>query len=258
MSDLEELAGWGRFPRLPCRVARPADQAGVAEALATGPAIARGMGRAYGDSALGPGTVVDMRAQNRFLDFDAETGLVTVEAGVVLADVIATFLPRGWFPPVTPGTKFVSIGGMIASDVHGKNHHRDGSFGAFVAWLDLMGPDGTVRRCSPQENAELFAHTVGGMGLTGVILRAAFRLRRVESAWIRQEMVVCPDLDAAMAAFEAHGERTYSVAWIDCLASGAALGRSLLMLGEHAVAADLDGDKARAPFEVPRKGRKKV
>jgi decaprenylphospho-beta-D-ribofuranose 2-oxidase len=199
-----------------------------------------------------------MTAFNHMLAFDPASGLLTVEAGVVLGDIIDVFLPRGWFPPVTPGTKFVTVGGMIAADVHGKNHHKHGSFGNFVAWIDLLGPDGTLRRCSPLENSTLFGWTIGGMGLTGIILRAAFQLQPVESGWIRMQTVAAPGLDQAMAAFEDAAEWTYSVAWIDCLAAGGNLGRSLLMLGEHARKDELDGARGSAPFATPARRKLRV
>ncbi len=250
MSVARPLSGWGRMPVLHCRVETPRDESEAAALVAEGPLIARGAGRAYGDAALNPARTLSTARLNRMLAFDPETGLLTAEAGVVLGDVVTSFLPRGWFPPVTPGTRFVTLGGMIAADVHGKNHHVAGGFGAHVEWLDLLTAEG-VTRCSRGENAELFAATVGGMGLTGVILRAAFRLIPVETGWIRQRTVVAPDLDAAMAAFEAAEDATYSVAWIDCLASGRELGRSLVMVGEHAGAGEL-GDRPAMP---PRRKR---
>lgn len=254
------LSGWGRYPRADCAVVRPGSAQAVAHAVAeaSGQLIARGNGRAYGDSALNPDLTLDMRGLDRILDFDAETGQVVAEAGVLLADLIETFLPRGWFPAVTPGTKFVSIGGAIASDVHGKNHHKEGSFGSFVDWIDVLGADGVVRRASRSEESELFAWTVGGMGLTGVILRAALCLARVESGWIRQRMLPAPDLATAMELFEQAQDATYSVGWIDCLASGDARGRSLVMVGEHATLAEL-GDKERADRWVQKaRGKKSV
>ena len=179
-----------------------------------------------------------MRRFDRMIAFDPASGQLVAEAGVLLADVIAAFLPRGWFPLVLPGTKFVTLGGAIAADVHGKNHHRDGSFRACVDWLEVMGPEGEVRRCSRQEDPALFDHTLGGMGLTGIVLRAALRLRPVETGWIRQTTVAAPSLAATMAALEA-AEATYSAAWIDGFATGAGLGRGLVMLGEHTLRADL-------------------
>ncbi|WP_136636575.1 FAD-binding oxidoreductase [Pseudooceanicola onchidii] len=250
-----DVSGWGRFPRIEAEVARPRDEASLRDLLGRGPVIARGNGRSYGDSAAQPKGTVDMRGFARMLEFDATTGVLTAEAGVILGDVIAAFLPRGWFPPVTPGTKFVTLGGMIAADVHGKNHRRDGSFGRHLAWVDVMGPDGTVTRAAPGD--ELFAMTVGGMGLTGVILRCAVRLMPVTTGWIRQEMHVTPDLDAAMQVFEA-AQSQYAVAWFDCLGRGASLGRSLVMLGDHAAVADLPAARQARPFEVPLRRRKSV
>lgn len=244
------LSGWGRFPRRDAQVVAPRDAAGVAQALAQGPAIARGLGRAYGDAALA-GRVIDLSGMDRFLAFDPEAGVLVAEAGLSLAAIIEALLPRGWFPAVTPGTRFVTLGGAIAADVHGKNHHRDGSFGAFVDWIDVMGADGTVSRASRTENADLFHWTLGGMGLTGVILRAAIRLRRVQTGWLRQRTIPAPTLDDALAAFEGGMDATYSVAWIDALAGGAHLGRSLVMLGEHAGLADLPARARRAPFATP-------
>lgn len=252
------MAGWGRFPRQLCQVHAPADEQAIRALLAEGPRIARGNGRGYGDCAMQRNATIDMRGFRRMLAFEEESGQLVVEAGVLLADVIATFLPRGWFPPVTPGTKFVTIGGMVAADVHGKNHHRDGTFGRFVDWIDLMTEGGEIVRCSPQEHAALFAWTIGGMGLTGIILRVAFRLRRVESAYIRQTTLPARDLDEVMALFEANEAASYSVAWIDCLSTGAATGRSALMLGEHAVPDDLSRARRAAPFHAPRKRLRKV
>jgi decaprenylphospho-beta-D-ribofuranose 2-oxidase len=245
------LEGWGRHPRAECRVLRPRDEAGLRRALAEGPAIARGNGRAYGDSALQPRCTLDMRGFDRMLDFDPASGRLTAEAGVILGDVIAAFLPRGWFPAITPGTKFVSLGGMLAADVHGKNHHRDGSMRACVDWVEVMGPDGRVTRLTP--GSEGFDWTLGGMGLTGVILRSAIRLARVETGWIRQTTIPAADLDAVMEGFEASAGAHYSVAWIDCLSPAPALGRSLLMLGEHAMRDELAPAQRAAPFAVPRR-----
>lgn len=253
-----ELSGWARYPRARCRVVRPRTEQDVRTALAEGPVIARGMGRAYGDSALGPGATLDMRGFDRMLGFDARSGVLTAEAGVLLSDVIACFLPRGWFPAVTPGTKHVTIGGMIAADVHGKNHHLDGSAGEKVDWLDLMTADGAVLRCSPTENSALFDWTLGGMGLTGIVLRAAVRLRPVETGWMRQRTVRAASLDAAMAVFEAENDATYSVAWIDCLARGAQLGRSLVFLGEHARLDELDAARRAQCFPPARRRRASI
>ena len=227
-----KLSGWGRYPALDCRVERLhgwRDLPGLIER--GGSLIARGNGRSYGDAALNPDLTLSMLAMNRMLAFDTETGLLTCEAGVLLADILTTFVPRGWFPPVVPGTKFVTVGGMIAADVHGKNHHRDGTFGAHVQSLTLATADGEMRECSRTENANLFRATIGGMGLTGVILAASFRLRPIETAFVTEETLATRNLDEAMALFEESGDWPYSVAWIDCLARGAKLGRALLTRG---------------------------
>jgi len=254
-----KLAGWGRYPVLEARVHRPRSMDALRELVLSEPnMIARGNGRAYGDSAINRSATIETRYLNRMIAFDPASGQLVAEAGVLLGDIITAFLPRGWFPMVTPGTKFVTLGGAIAADVHGKNHHRDGSFRSCVDWIEVIGPDGQIRRCSQQDETTLFDHTLGGMGLTGIILRAAIRLRPVESAWIRQSTIATPNLKAAMAAFEAAQGTTYSVAWIDCLGTGADLGRSLVMLGEHAARADLSPGQARAPFQIKSKRKASV
>lgn len=250
------LSGWGRYPRLDVKLVPVREESDVLAQIARGPLIARGNGRAYGDSALNPSSTLDMRLFNRMLAFDPASGLLVGEGGLLLADVLASFLPRGWFPYVTPGTKFVTLGGMVATDVHGKNHHRDGGIGNFVDWIDLACADGAVRRCSRTQNADLFAWTIGGMGLTGVILRAAIRLRPVQTGWIRQTLVPVTDLAGAMDAFDKAQAATYSVAWIDCYSTGARRGRSIVMLGEHASLDDLPEDKREARFAMA--GRRKV
>ena len=227
-----ELSGWGRYPVLDCQVARLRRGDELGDLLARNRTlIARGNGRAYGDAALNPGLTLSMLAMDRLQAFDPDTGLLTCQAGVRLSDILATFVPRGWFPAVVPGTELVTVGGMIAADVHGKNHHRDGSFGAHVESLTLATGDGETRRCSRSENPDLFRATLGGMGLTGVILSASFRLRPVDSAFILAETIATRDLDDTLALFEGSGDRPYSVAWIDCLARGAKLGRSLVSRG---------------------------
>lgn len=257
MSRTETLSGWGRWPRQPCRISAPAEPNQVHTVL--GPsAIARGLGRAYGDCAMNEHGTVFTRRLDRMLEFDAGSGVLTAEAGVSLAGIIEVFLPRGYFPPVVPGTRYVSTGGAIAADVHGKNHHVSGSFGDHVVWIDLLCGDGLVRRCSPDEHGDLFHATLGGMGLTGIVLRAAVRLMPVETGWVRQRTIVATDLDEAIAAFEANLASTYSVAWIDCMARGAARGRSLVVLGEHARSHELPPATAADPFRTPRRTARRI
>ena len=227
------VSGWGRFPVVDSDVLRPRSFAAVGEAVSSG-TVARGNGRAYGDAAIGAVRTVAMTGFDRVRSFDPVTGRIRLEAGVLLSDLIDTFGPRGFLPFVVPGTRFVSVGGAIAADVHGKNHHCEGGFGRYVDSLLLRTGQGEVIEASREQNADAFFATVGGMGLTGIILEATLRLRRVETGWIRERVISASDLDAAMRALEASDEATYSVAWIDCVARGRDLGRSLIYLGEHA------------------------
>lgn len=253
------LSGWGRYPVVETDLKAPESIDQVVAQVRSGiPLIARGNGRAYGDPAIGDTMTMSMLKLNKIIAFDEHEGLLVCEAGALLRDVLDTFVPRGWFPPITPGTKFVTLGGMIACDVHGKNHHRDGSFGQHVIWLDLVSGDGSIVRCSPQENRELFASTIGGMGLTGVIVRCCIRMVRIETAYIRQRCVTANNLASVLEGFESSGDWTYSVAWIDCLARGGQLGRSVLYLGEHAKVQDLPLSKRAAPLHPKRKLRLSV
>lgn len=252
------LSGWGRYPVQHCRVhACPEPDAAVPAIDGAASLIARGNGRAYGDAALNPTRTLSMLASDRLTRFDPADGLLTCEAGVLLSDILRVFVPRGWFPPVVPGTKLVSVGGMIAADVHGKNHHVDGSFGAHVTDLDLATPDGVVT-CSPAANAELFRATVGGMGLTGVILRASFRLVPIETAYMSGETRAAGDLETAMALLAESDTWPYTVAWIDCLATGAVRGRSLIYRGRHATHADLPRGWRETPRPVHAEGGVRV
>ena len=156
---------------------------------------------------------------------------MTCEAGLLLDDILQTFMPRGWFPPVVPGTRFVTVGGLIAADVHGKNHHHDGTFGAHVESLTLAAAGGEILECSRTTNPDLLRATIGGMGLTGVILSATFRLKPIETAYVMQEVLPARDLDEAMTLFEQSRDWPYSVAWIDTQRRGRALGRALLVRG---------------------------
>lgn len=240
------ISGWGRYPVIDGPLVSPADtaEAAAAAGLMDG-AIPRGNGRSYGDAALGAALTIAGRRLDRFIAFDGANGTLVCEGGVLLSDIIDALLLRGWFVAVTPGTRFVTVGGMIAADVHGKNHHGAGSFCDHVEWLDLAIGD-AVLRCSRIEHADLFAATCGGMGLTGLILRAAFRLRPVPSASIRQQGIRARNLDAAIEVFETTLDWTYSVAWIDCLAGGDHLGRSVVLLGEHAEVDELPDPAIRA------------
>ncbi len=231
-----ELSGWGQYPRIDSEVLYPLDPKDVLRRLrstAQGPLIARGLGRSYGDSALSA-RVVSTRYLHHLLSFDESTGVLRCAAGVSLADILSVFVPRGWFPPVTPGTKFVTVGGAIASDIHGKNHHRDGSFSDHVRCLTIATVSDGIVSCSREQRPELFHATCGGMGLTGVILDATFGLKPVKSAYIDVTLLKADTLEEAVELFRLHHEVAYSVAWMDCVSPGGSRGRCVVMLGEHA------------------------
>ncbi|HEX4923763.1 MAG TPA: FAD-binding oxidoreductase, partial [Bdellovibrionales bacterium] len=196
----------------------------------------RGLGRSYGDSCLTEGgELILTRGLDRFLHFEADTGLLRCEAGVTIETILEVFLPRGWFPPVVPGTKFVTVGGAIANDIHGKNHHKEGSFGHHVTRFQLLRSDGNRPICSASENPELFRATIGGLGLTGLIQWAEFRLMRVPGPWIRAETIRYRNLDEFFdLSQESAATWPYIVAWVDCLARGDQLGRGLFTRGDNA------------------------
>ncbi len=256
------LSGWGRYPVCESEVFRPEKLAELRSVVIsnTRTLIPRGAGRAYGDAALNADSrVLDVERMNRMLAFDAQTGVLRCEAGVTIAEILDVFLPRGFFPPVTPGTRYVTLGGSIAADVHGKNHHRDSSLATHVLWFDLMLASGEIKRCSRGENADLFWATVGGMGLTGVIIELEIRLRRVASAYLESEIIRAANVDEAFAQFEAADSRyDYSVAWIDCLSQRGALGRSILNVGNFAAPEALPAKLRQAPFRPEPESRLSV
>jgi FAD/FMN-containing dehydrogenase len=250
--------GFGSFGLAtpPARQVIPAQEA--VELLETGAArpgslLGYGNGRSYGDSCQNAaGAVVDMRPLNRIRSFNAETGVIEADAGVLLCDIIAHAAPHGFFPAVVPGTQFVTLGGAIANDVHGKNHHRRGTFGCHVEAFTLLRSDGRTYRCSETQNARLFRATIGGMGLTGLILSASIRLMRVPSLDIVETVTRFRDLaeffDLAEAADQAN---EYAVAWIDQLAGGHRRGRGLLFTGNHAEHGSHASARATGRLSVP-------
>jgi len=186
------------------------------------------------------GTVVLTEKLNRFLAFDPETGIVTAEAGVSLKDLLDALVPKGWFVPVTPGTKFCTLGGCVAADVHGKNHHRDGTFSKHVREIEVVLASGERVRCSPTDGAELFWATVGGMGLTGIVSEVTLQMTPVESAFMRVRHTRSKDLEQSIEMLtDSRFDARYTVVWMDCLARGAKLGRGILMTGEHALKSEV-------------------
>jgi len=248
------LTGWGRLAPSSAELAEPASDADAAAALqAAAPsrgAIARGLGRSYNNAAqCGDGLVISTARLNRIIALDATTGLAACEAGVSLEQLMVAGLPAGWFVPVSPGTRQVTVGGAIAADVHGKNHHVAGSFARHVPSFDLLLPSGELRTVTPRADPSLFWATAGGMGLTGLIVRATVQLKRVATSRVRVDTVRTADIDETMAVLAEHDRAYgYTVAWSDSLARGASLGRSVITSGDFADPADLPSGGRADPF----------
>jgi len=252
------LSGWGRYPVQECELKRPERYAGLFEEHA--PRIARGQGRSYGDAALnGDGLVLLTERVNRLLKFDSERGVLHAESGVTLAELMRCLVPQGWFPRVTPGTQYASLGGCVAADVHGKNHHREGAFSQGVKELVLLTADGKRLRCSPKRNKDAFWATVGGMGLTGVIGEVVLAMRPIETAYLVAEYHPTNHLDETLAYLDdAVFDDEYTVAWIDGMAVGESLGRGVFMRGHHAALSDLSAQIRNSPLEIPGRGAHRI
>jgi FAD/FMN-containing dehydrogenase len=244
---------WGRYPKVP-QTARVIAGVEAGLGLAAGERVlAFGNGRSYGDSCLTAGTLLDTARMNRVISFDVNSGVVCCEAGLLLCDLTSRVLPAGWFVAVTPGTQFVTVGGAIANDIHGKNHHVRGTFGSHVRAFELLRSDGSRRTCSAGENPGLFAATIGGLGLTGLITWAELQLMPVASSHIDQTVTPFANLAGFMELSRAADtSHEYSVAWIDSLAAGRDLGRGLFIKGNHAAAdGAMAAAAARARLSVP-------
>lgn len=252
------LSGWGANLRANCVLVQPETPAQVAHQLDRAGTVPRGLGRSYGDPALNAGgQVLGMTRVDRYLGFDEATGSLRCEAGVSLARIIDDFAPRGWFPMITPGTKFVTVGGCIANDVHGKAHHAQGSFVTCVDELTVLLASGELVRASRTQNPDLFWASFGGMGLLGVVVCATIRLRKVETAYFRQKSVAVSDLAELLAVLEENDHTyPYSVATIDVFGKGARLGRGVVTFGDHARRAELPPNLA--PLRVSRPPRVSV
>jgi decaprenylphospho-beta-D-ribofuranose 2-oxidase len=256
---LATLQGWGRVGKSASVTLRPSDMADLQTAFADKRPRAHGLivhaaGRAYGDCALNAqGSAVLVSGLRGILDFDPESGRISVEPGVSFAQLMAAFVPRGFLVPVSPGTGFATIGGAVANDVHGKNHEQAGSFCNHVEELDLLTPDGTLRSIGPSHEPDLFYATCGGLGLTGIITRVVFRMKRVPGPGVMVQSRRVADLDAFLAAMAQTAAASYSVGWIDGTAAGRVLGRGILAVAEPSdvkVAAGT-GRRLRVPFDFP-------
>lgn len=247
---MEEIYNWGMYPKIKAelhafqRIEKAQKLINEAQHF-----IARGNGKCYGDSALCK-TILSTLSYNKIINFDEEKGRICCESGVLLDDILQVIVPKGFFLPVTPGTKFISIGGAVAANIHGKNHHKEGALSNYIQSFTILTDTSEVLNCSATANSALFYNTIGGMGLTGVILEVTIQLKKIESSYINQKSIKARNLDEILSLFEQYNGYTYSVAWIDCLAKGKNLGRSILMLGEHSKLADLDEQQKRNPLDV--------
>lgn len=249
--SLTALAGWGANLVGDCYFTETESVRELRGLLRQG-FLPRGLGRSYGDPAINTnGLVVGMTKLDRYLAFDPESGRLTCEAGVSLERIIQDFVPQGWFPMITPGTKHVTVGGCIANDVHGKAHHSQGSFCACVDEMTLLLADGSLVVANRDQNSDLFWGTFGGMGLLGVVISATIRLRRIETTYFKQHAVRAKDLEALLTALDEFDQRfTYSVATVDALARGKRLGRGALTCGEHALLSELPPRLAKEPLRL--------
>jgi FAD/FMN-containing dehydrogenase len=249
----KQIANWGNYPALKSNEVQFTTISELQQIIKNNSAlIARGNGRCYGDASLAGVTVSTLKF-DKILFFDRQNGIIQCQSGIVLDQLLEVIVPDGWFLPVTPGTKFVTVGGLVASDVHGKNHHVDGSFSRHILEMEVMMGDGESVVCSKEKNSDLFEATCGGMGLTGVIVLVKFQLKKIETSYIHQTTIRADNLAELLNLFEENKHFTYSVAWIDCLKKGKDFGRSILMLGEHATVDQLNDKQKQDPLKLPKK-----
>ena len=254
------LSGWGNIPHSNCKEGFARNEDDITSSLEFSNIIPRGLGRSYADQATNAERyVVNNIWYNHFLNFDEEKGILECESGVSLDDIIRVFGPRGWFPMITPGTKFVTIGGCIANDVHGKAHHVDGTFVNCVIDMKIMLANGEIVNASRQENPDLFWATFGGLGLLGFILSARIRLRKIQTTYFKQKSIAIRDLGHLLDQFELSNDQyNYSVAWVDSLATGKKLGKGVLNLGNMATIDDLPEGLRKVPLLVSGKPKLNV
>lgn len=246
----QQIANWGNYPKMESDVKSFTFTEQLSQLMnSTDHFIPRGNGRCYGDASLAINTISTLNYK-RILSFDTENGIFECQSGLTLDRILEVIVPKGWFLPVTPGTKFITVGGAVGSDVHGKNHHVDGSFSNHIIEMDVMIADGSVVTCSPTVYQDLFDATCGGMGLTGMITRIKFRLKKIETSYVKQKQVKAANLEELLALFEKYKDYTYSMAWIDCLTKGEHFGRGILIVGEHAAESDLSEKQKAKQLEV--------
>ena len=249
----KRLANWGNYPVISCDETTFSQEDQIQDILSShSSVIARGNGRCYGDASLATNSVSTLK-YDKVLAFDTTNGVFECQSGITLDQILAIIVPQGWFLPVTPGTKFITVGGAVASDVHGKNHHVDGSFSGHIIEMDVITGKKESITCSTLQHPDLFWATCGGMGLTGIITRVKFNLKKIETSYIKQKQIKARNLDHLIRLFEEHNDYTYTMAWIDCLQKGDTFGRGILIVGEHATKDQLSPQQATAPLELPKK-----
>lgn len=258
MGKARKVQNWGRYPAVNAEVFSFRNITELKQFVSsTSRFITRGSGLSYGDASLAPVILSTLR-YNKILAFNKAEGIIRCESGVTLSELLKVVVPAGWFLPVVPGTKNITVGGAVAADVHGKNHHVEGSFTRYVSQLSLLMHNGDVLDCSREENSETFHSTCGGMGLTGVVLDVEIRLKKVTTAYVTQRNMVVPNLRKLIEGLKANEQSTYSVAWVDCLASGKDLGRGVVMLGEHAQVDDLPLRDREFPLKLHKKAKLRI
>ncbi|PWV55972.1 FAD-binding oxidoreductase [Chitinophaga sp. S165] len=254
----KRLANWGNYPAMSCDETTFSQEEQVQDFISThSSVIARGNGRCYGDASLAQHSVSTLK-YDKVLAFDTTNGVFECQSGITLDQILDIIVPQGWFLPVTPGTKFITVGGAVASDVHGKNHHVDGSFSGHIIDMDVITGNKETITCSASIHPDLFWATCGGMGLTGIITRVRFGLKKINTAYIRQKQIKAQNLEDLIRLFEEYKDYTYSMAWIDCLQKGDSFGRGILIVGEHATPEELNEQQRKAPLQLAAKRKLSV
>ncbi len=243
------ISGWGGYPKTTSEVIMPKNINEIKNYL-NKPLIPRGMGRSYGDSAIF-NTTIQTNYLNRVIKFDKNSGLLSCESGITIGNILNIVIPHGWFIPVSPGTSFATLGGAIASDVHGKNHHINGTFGEHIISMKMLLANSEIIEISPSKMSDLFYATCGGMGLTGIILSATIKLLPIKSNKIIQKEVKSSSLEETCLVFDENSSSSYSVGWIDCFGKGDSQGKSIISFGEHAEEGELDF-KMEKKIEIPK------
>jgi hypothetical protein len=245
------INGWGRYPKIDANLFYPENKSQCFDYIKKKSFIPRGSGRSYGDSANSDNVLQSLKI-SQVLKFDKINGIITCEAGITFRDLITIIVPEGWFFPVTPGTSFLTVGGAIAADVHGKNHHIEGSFSDYILNMEMILGSGDFVSVSRESLPDLFYATCGGMGLTGFIFSATIKLKRITSSKIIQSIQVSKSLDEVCESFERFSSANYSVAWVDTIATGKNFGRSIFFLGNHSDDKDFVIEKFK-PLNLPMK-----